>query len=109
MAGVGHEDAAVSFDPLRPKLMRVAYRMLGAVADAEDVIQEAFIRWMKAERDEEIRHERATGKAPRREAAAESFTKRRHPSINSRAACFQLDFGPYFAGSGRAFPAGLPK
>jgi RNA polymerase sigma-70 factor (ECF subfamily) len=52
MAGVGHEDAAASFVPLRPKLMRVAYRMLGAVADAEDVIQEAFIRWMKADRDE---------------------------------------------------------
>ena len=52
MAGVRHEDAAARFDPLRPKLMRVAYRMLGAVADAEDVIQEAFIRWMKADRDE---------------------------------------------------------
>jgi RNA polymerase sigma-70 factor (ECF subfamily) len=52
MAGVGPEDAAASFDPLRPKLMRVAYRMLGSVADAEDVLQEAFIRWMKAERDE---------------------------------------------------------
>jgi RNA polymerase sigma-70 factor (ECF subfamily) len=32
--------------------MRVAYRMLGSVADAEDVLQEAFIRWMKADRDE---------------------------------------------------------
>lgn len=52
MAGAGHEDAAASFDPLRPKLMRVAYRMLGSVADAEDVVQEAFIRWMKADRDE---------------------------------------------------------
>ncbi|HEU4985595.1 MAG TPA: sigma-70 family RNA polymerase sigma factor, partial [Rhizobiaceae bacterium] len=53
MAGVGHkEDAAASFDPLRPKLMRVAYRMLGSVADAEDVLQEAFIRWMKADRSE---------------------------------------------------------
>jgi RNA polymerase sigma-70 factor (ECF subfamily) len=52
MAGAGHEDAAASFDPLRPKLMRVAYRMLGAVADAEDVVQEAFIRWMKADRGE---------------------------------------------------------
>jgi RNA polymerase sigma-70 factor (ECF subfamily) len=56
MAGVrredAHEDAAASFDPLRPKLMRVAYRMLGTVADAEDVLQEAFIRWMKADRDE---------------------------------------------------------
>ena len=52
MAGVGHEDAAASFDPLRPKLMRVAYRMLGSVADAEDMVQEAFIRWMRADRNE---------------------------------------------------------
>jgi RNA polymerase sigma-70 factor, ECF subfamily len=51
-AGAGHEDAAASFDPLRPKLMRVAYRMLGSVADAEDVLQEAFIRWMGADRSE---------------------------------------------------------
>ncbi len=43
-------DAAESFDPLRPKLMRVAYRMLGSMADAEDMVQEAFIRWMKADR-----------------------------------------------------------
>ncbi|TPN84965.1 sigma-70 family RNA polymerase sigma factor [Mesorhizobium sp. CU2] len=42
--------AAVAFEPLRPKLTRVAYRMLGSVADAEDVVQEAFIRWMKADR-----------------------------------------------------------
>ncbi len=56
MAGVSqenaHEDAAASFDPLRPKLMRVAYRMLGSVADAEDVLQEAFIRWMGTDRSE---------------------------------------------------------
>ena len=44
--------AAAAFEPLRPKLMRVAYRMLGSVADAEDVVQEAFIRWMRAERAE---------------------------------------------------------
>jgi RNA polymerase sigma-70 factor (ECF subfamily) len=52
MAAVSHEDAAASFDPLRPKLMRVAYRMLGSVADAEDVLQEAFIRWMGTDRSE---------------------------------------------------------
>lgn len=52
MAGVTHQDAAASFDPLRPKLTRVAYRMLGSVADAEDVVQEAFIRWMGADRAE---------------------------------------------------------
>ena len=44
------EDAAASFDSLRPRLIRVAYRMLGSVADAEDMVQEAFIRWMKADR-----------------------------------------------------------
>ncbi|MFO0994909.1 MAG: sigma-70 family RNA polymerase sigma factor [Hyphomicrobiales bacterium] len=50
MAEMQREDAAASFDPLRPKLMRVAYRMLGSVADAEDILQEAFIRWMGADR-----------------------------------------------------------
>jgi RNA polymerase sigma-70 factor (ECF subfamily) len=52
MASSTQQDAAASFDPLRPKLMRVAYRMLGSVADAEDVLQEAFIRWMGADRGE---------------------------------------------------------
>jgi len=47
-----YEDAAASFNPLRPKLMRVAYRMLGSVADAEDMVQEAFIRWVGADRNE---------------------------------------------------------
>jgi RNA polymerase sigma factor (sigma-70 family) len=41
-------DAAGLFDPLRT---RVAYRMLGSVADAEDVVQDAFLRWVGADRD----------------------------------------------------------
>lgn len=44
------DDAAASFDPLRPRLTRIAYRMLGSVADAEDVVQDAFLRWMAADR-----------------------------------------------------------
>ncbi|MGV3730515.1 MAG: sigma-70 family RNA polymerase sigma factor [Sphingopyxis sp.] len=43
-------DAAAGFDPLRPLLTRVAYRMLGSVADAEDVVQDAFIRWLGTDR-----------------------------------------------------------
>jgi RNA polymerase sigma-70 factor, ECF subfamily len=50
--GASHDDAAASFEPLRPKLMRVAYRMLGSVADAEDAVQEAFVRWMRTDRGE---------------------------------------------------------
>src|SRR3546814_9963661 len=44
------EGTAVTFDAHRPDLLRVAYRMLGSMADAEDMVQEAFIRW--AETDE---------------------------------------------------------
>ncbi len=42
--------AAETFDPLRPALMRVAYRMLGSVADAEDIVQDAFLRWLDVDR-----------------------------------------------------------
>lgn len=52
MSPTEHRDAAASFDPLRRKLMRLAYRMLGSVADAEDMVQEAFVRWMRADRHE---------------------------------------------------------
>ena len=46
------EDAAASFEPLRPKLIRIAYRMLGSVQDAEDIAQDAFIRWMNTDRSD---------------------------------------------------------
>ncbi|WP_406339071.1 RNA polymerase sigma-70 factor [Streptomyces sp. NBC_00649] len=40
------------FEEHRPVLMGVAYRMLGRVADAEDVVQDAWLRWAQADRDE---------------------------------------------------------
>jgi RNA polymerase sigma-70 factor (ECF subfamily) len=36
---------AEQFDAARPMLFGIAYRMLGSVMDAEDVVQDAFLRW----------------------------------------------------------------
>ena len=47
-----------TFDQYRGLLFSVAYRMLGSVADAEDMLQETFIRWQQAHK-KEIRSPRA--------------------------------------------------
>ncbi|MGV0872930.1 sigma-70 family RNA polymerase sigma factor [Mycolicibacterium sp. XJ879] len=36
------------FEELRPHLLAVAYRLTGTVADAEDVVQDAWLRWNRA-------------------------------------------------------------
>ena len=43
------------FAELRPLLFSIAYRMLGSVASAEDVLQEAFLRYEGATREAEAR------------------------------------------------------
>ena len=45
-------DQSEVFDRHRPLLFSIAYGMLGSVMDAEDVVQEAFVRWQGAPRDE---------------------------------------------------------
>ena len=37
-----------AFEDLRPYLTRLAYRMLGSTGDAEDMVQESFVRWREA-------------------------------------------------------------
>lgn len=46
------EDAAALFAAHRPDLLRVAYRMLGSMSDAEDMVQDAFLRWAREDRSE---------------------------------------------------------
>lgn len=43
-------DSVQVFERYRQRLYGIAYRMLGAVADAEDVVQDAWLRWHGAER-----------------------------------------------------------
>jgi|SRR5262245_2625051 len=44
-------DPADSFEPHRRRLLGLAYRMLGAVSEAEDAVQDAYLRWHSADRD----------------------------------------------------------
>ncbi|MEU9380443.1 sigma-70 family RNA polymerase sigma factor [Streptomyces sp. NPDC048279] len=47
----GDLDEAVStFVRYRPRLFGIAYRVLGSVAEAEDVVQEVWLRWQKTDR-----------------------------------------------------------
>jgi RNA polymerase sigma-70 factor (ECF subfamily) len=51
-AGGGDDDLAAEFEALRPQLTRVAYGMLGSLAEAEDIVQEAWLRLGRADRAE---------------------------------------------------------
>jgi RNA polymerase sigma-70 factor (ECF subfamily) len=48
-AGTGLEAATVAFEDHRPYLLAVAYRVLGRVGEAEDVVQEAWMRWREVD------------------------------------------------------------
>jgi len=42
-------DTTATFDKLRPRLQGIAYRMLGSSAEAEEVVQDAWLRWHEAD------------------------------------------------------------
>jgi RNA polymerase sigma-70 factor (ECF subfamily) len=49
-AGDDLDEAAATFVAMRPRLFGIAYRMLSGRAEAEDVVQETWLRWQHAER-----------------------------------------------------------
>ena len=50
MDAVAHDDALSAFVNVRPRLFGIAYRILGSAAEAEDVVQDAWLRWQAADR-----------------------------------------------------------
>jgi RNA polymerase sigma-70 factor, ECF subfamily len=55
---VAQDEAARVFEDHRGYLFSIAYRLLGAVGDAEDAVQDAYLRWV-AERERDVRSPRA--------------------------------------------------
>ena len=49
-AGADLDHAAAVFAEVRPRLFGIAYRMLGSALDAEDLVQEVWLRWQTADR-----------------------------------------------------------
>ncbi|MEU5155802.1 RNA polymerase sigma-70 factor [Glycomyces sp. NPDC021274] len=46
----GLDEAAAVFTEVRPRLFGIAYRMLGSAAEAEDLVQEVWLRWQAYDR-----------------------------------------------------------
>ncbi|MFG1806748.1 RNA polymerase sigma factor SigJ [Streptomyces sp. NPDC049040] len=58
MAAATPDAPETLFEPHRPLLLGLAYRLLGSMWDAEDVVQEAYLRWTRADRGQ-VREPRA--------------------------------------------------
>ncbi|MGZ4166753.1 MAG: RNA polymerase sigma factor SigJ [Solirubrobacteraceae bacterium] len=48
----GDDDGSAAFIALRPRLLGIAYRLLGSMWDAEDVVADAMVRWLRTDRGE---------------------------------------------------------
>ncbi|MFN8024608.1 MAG: RNA polymerase sigma factor SigJ [Acidimicrobiales bacterium] len=51
MSAAGTPEHLALFEEERPRLLGLAYRLLGSLGDAEDVLQEAWIRWSRSDLD----------------------------------------------------------
>lgn len=52
------DDATARFEAVRPGLLRLAYRMTGSRAEAEDILQDAWLRWQRTETGD-VRNDKA--------------------------------------------------
>src|SRR5258708_7528148 len=45
-----HDDGLSAFMSVRPRLFGIAYRMVGSAAEAEDIVQDVWLRWQTTDR-----------------------------------------------------------
>ena len=50
MQPITNDDGVAVFESVRPRLFGIAYRMLGSAAEAEDIVQDAWLRWQGTDR-----------------------------------------------------------
>src|SRR5580700_7383461 len=50
LASGGHDDGLSAFAKVRPRLFGIAYRVLGSAAEAEDIVQDVWLRWQATDR-----------------------------------------------------------
>ena len=50
MEAAAHDDGLGVFFGARPRLFGIAYRMLGSTAEAEDLVQDVWMRWQSTDR-----------------------------------------------------------
>src|ERR1700747_700786 len=46
-----YDDGLSAFAGVRPRLFGIAYRMLGSAAEAEDIVQDVWVRWQSTNRN----------------------------------------------------------
>jgi RNA polymerase sigma-70 factor (ECF subfamily) len=51
-----NQDEIAQFENYRPLMLSIAYRMLGSMADAEDIVQKAWLRYQAADREAIVSH-----------------------------------------------------
>src|SRR5258708_5675975 len=109
MRTMSSEEAAARFQPLRPRLIRVAYRMLGSVSDAEDIVQEAFLRWLDVdhaavqEPEAYLRRGHAPAFGPAEIGAPSTRNLRRPLAAGTSPGCSGGRYGRHYAAADARF------